>query len=161
MLRIRPATVEDVPALMQMIAEFATFEKLADRLSVTEATMLRDGFGTSPRFRALLPEWDGQLAGYVIYFPFYSSFQGTCLFLEDIYVREQFRGKGIGKLLMQEVAAVAVREGYWGVRWEVLDWNQSAIDFYKKLNADFLDDVKEVLLEKYALRKLAEGAAAR
>jgi GNAT superfamily N-acetyltransferase len=161
MLRIRPATVEDVPALMRMIVEFATFEKLADRLSVTEASVLRDGFGPSPRFHTLLPEWNGQLAGYVIYFPFYSSFQGACLFLEDIYVREQFRGEGIGKLLMQEVAAIAVREGYWGVRWEVLDWNQPAIDFYKMLNADFLDDVKEVVLEKDALRKLAEGAAAR
>jgi GNAT superfamily N-acetyltransferase len=146
---------------MRMIVEFATFEKLADRLSVTEASMLRDGFGPAPRFRTLLPEWNGQLAGYVIYFPFYSSFQGTCLFLEDIYVREEFRGKGIGRLLMQEVAAIAVREGYWGVRWEVLDWNQSAIDFYKKLNAEFLEDVKEVLLEKNALWKLAEGAGPR
>jgi GNAT superfamily N-acetyltransferase len=161
MLRIRTATVEDVPALMQMITEFASFEKLSDRLTVTEASMLRDGFGPSPRFHTLLPEWNGELAGYVIYFPFYSSFQGPCVFLEDIYVRERFRGKGIGKLLMQEVAAIAVREGYWGVRWEVLDWNQWAIDFYKKLDAEFLDDVREVLLEKDALRKLAGNAGTR
>jgi len=161
MLRIRAATVEDVPALMQMISEFATFEKLADRLTVTETSLLRDGFGPSPRFHTLLPEWNGQLAGYVIYFPFYSSFQGRGLFLEDIYVRQEFRGKGIGKLLMQEVAAIAVREGCWGLRWEVLDWNQSAIDFYKKLHAEFLDDVKEVLVEKESLRKLAEGIGAR
>jgi len=160
-LRIRTATVEDVPALMQMISEFATFEKLAHRLSVTEASLLRDGFGPSPRFHTLLPEWNGQLAGYVIYFLFYSSFQGTGLFLEDIYVRDEFRGKGIGRLLMQEVAAIAVREGCWGMRWEVLDWNQLAIDFYKKLDAEFLDDVRGVLLEKEALRKLAERAAAR
>jgi GNAT superfamily N-acetyltransferase len=161
MLQMRTATVEDVPALMQMIVEFATFEHLADRVSVTEASLRRDGFGPSPRFRTLLPEWNGKLAGYVIYFPFYSSFQGHGLFLEDIYVREKFRGKGIGKLLMAEVASIAVREGCWAMRWEVLDWNQSAIDFYKNLNATFMDDWKEVRLEGDALRKLAETAGGR
>jgi GNAT superfamily N-acetyltransferase len=161
MLRIRAATVDDVPAIQRMIVDFATFEKLSHRLTMSEEVLRRDGFGPSPRFRMLLPEWNGELAGYVMFFPFYSSFQGVGLFLEDIYVREEFRGKGIGKLLMAQVAAIALREGCWGMRWEVLDWNKPAIDFYKKLSAEFLDDVSEVLLEREALRKLAEGAAAR
>jgi GNAT superfamily N-acetyltransferase len=159
MLRIRTATVEDVPAIQRMIVEFATFEKLADRVTMNEEVLRRDGFGPSPRFRTLLPEWDGKLAGYAILFPFYSSFQGPGLFLEDIYVRNEFRGKGIGKLLMAEVAAIALRERCWAMRWEVLDWNQPAIDFYKKLSATFLDDWKEVQLEGDALRRLAAGAA--
>src|SRR5258708_546516 len=158
MLRIRAATVEDVPAIRQMIVEFATFERLAQYVTVTEESLRRDGFGPTPRFHTLLPEWDGKLAGYVIYFSFYSSFQGPGLFLEDIYVREEFRGKGIGKLLMAEAAAIALREGYWGVRWEVLDWNQPAIDFYKALGATFPDAWRAALLEGEPLRQLAESA---
>jgi GNAT superfamily N-acetyltransferase len=158
MLRIRALTAQDLPQLREMILEFAAFERLADQVTVTEETLARDAFGTHPRFRAVLPEWNGKLAGYAIYFPFYSSFQGPGLFLEDVYVREEFRGKGIGKVLMAEVAATAVREGLWALRWEVLDWNQPAIDFYKKLGATFLSDWKAVLLEGEALRQLARGA---
>jgi GNAT superfamily N-acetyltransferase len=155
MLRIRAATVNDVPLLKTMIVEFATFERLAHLVNVTEETLARDGFREKPMFRGLLPEWNGEVAGYEFLYDFYSSFQGPGLFVEDIYVREKFRGKGIGKALMAEAAAIALREGYWAMRWEVLDWNQPAIDFYKKLGARFLDDWKEVRLEGDALRKLA------
>lgn len=159
MLRIRAATIEDVPALRRMVVEFATFERLLQYVTVTEESLRHDGFGPTPCFRTLLPEWDGKLAGYVIYFPFYSSFQGPGLFLEDIYVREEFRGKGIGKLLMAEVAAIALREGLGAMRWVVLGWNQPAIDFYKKLGAEPFDDWKEMILDGEPLRRLAEGAA--
>jgi len=141
-----------------MIFEFATFERLAQHVTVTEEELARDGFGAHPRFRVLLPEWDGKPAGYELLYDFYSSFAGRGLFLEDLYVREEFRGKGIGKALLAEAAAIAVREGYWGLRWEVLDWNQPAIDFYMKLGATFLDDWKEVRLDGEALRRLAESA---
>ena len=159
MLRIRAATVDDVPLLKTMIVEFATFERLAHLVNVTEEMLTRDGFGKEPMFRVLIPEWDGEVAGYEFLYDFYSSFEGPGLFVEDIYVREKFRSKGIGKALMAEAAAIAVREGYWAMRWEVLDWNQPAIDFYKKLGARFLDDWKEVRLEGDALRKLAESSA--
>lgn len=158
MLRIRKAVVADVPLLQKMIVEFATFEKLQDHVTVTEESLKRDGFGERPRFHALVPEWDGKAAGYAIYFPFYSSFQGAGLFLEDIYVREEFRGKGVGKALMAEVGAQALREGLWAVRWEVLDWNRPAIDFYKRLGAVFLEDWKEVRIEGEALRRMAGKA---
>jgi GNAT superfamily N-acetyltransferase len=158
MLRIRPATVADVPLLKEMIFEFATFERLAHHVTVTEETLVRHGFGANPRFRVLLPEWDGTPAGYELLYEFYSSFAGPGLFLEDIYVREEFRGKGIGKALMAEAAAIALREGYWGVRWEVLDWNQPAIDFYKVLGATFPDAWRAMLLEGEPLRQLAESA---
>jgi GNAT superfamily N-acetyltransferase len=158
MLRIRAATVDDVPLLKTMIVEFATFERLAHLVNVTEEMLARDGFGERPQFRVLVPEWNGEVAGYELLYDFYSSFEGPGLFIEDIYVRENFRGKGIGKALMAEAAAIALREGYWAMRWEVLDWNQPAIDFYKKLGARFLDDWKEVRLEGEALRKLAESS---
>jgi GNAT superfamily N-acetyltransferase len=161
MLRIRAATVDDVPLLKRMIAEFAAFERLADQVTVTEQTLVRDGFGPQARYRALLPEWDGKAAGYAIFFPFYSSFAGPGLFLEDIYVREGFRGKGIGKAVMTEIAAIALREEFSAVRWEVLDWNQAAIDFYRKLGAIFLDDWKEIRLDGEGLRRLAETAPRR
>jgi GNAT superfamily N-acetyltransferase len=158
MLRIRAATVEDVPLLMQMIVEFATFERLAEHVTVTEEILAREGFSPQPRYRVLLPEWDGKGAGYAIFFPFFSSFAGPGLFLEDIYVREEYRGKGIGQALMAEVAAKAVQEGFSAMRWEVLDWNQPAIDFYKKLGATFLEEWKQVRLDGENLRRLAEGA---
>ena len=110
-------------------------------------------------FRVLIPEWDGEVAGYEFLYDFYSSFEGPGLFVEDFFVRKKFRGKGIGKALMAEAAAIALREGYWAMRWEVLDWNQPAIDFYKKLGARFLDDWKEVRIEGDALRKLAASSA--
>jgi len=154
MLRIRAASIKDVLLLQQMIVEFATFEHLAEHVTVTPETLMRDGFGPQPRFRTLLPEWDGKVAGYAIFYNFYSS-----LFLEDIYVREQFRGKGIGKSLMAEIARITLREGFFAMRWEVLDWNQPAIDFYKKLGATFLDDWKGIRLERDGLRRLAEIVA--
>jgi GNAT superfamily N-acetyltransferase len=156
MFRIRAITVDDVPLLRRMIVEFATFERLAHHVTVTEEMLARDIVGSSPRFRGLLPEWDGQIAGYAIYFNFYSSFEGPGLFIEDIYVREEFRSKGIGKGLMAEAASIALREGLVALRWEVLNWNQPAIDFYKRLGATFLDDWKAVRLEGEGLKRLAE-----
>jgi GNAT superfamily N-acetyltransferase len=155
MLRTRSITIEDVPLLRRMIVEFATFERLADQVTITEEMLARDIVGSSPRFRGLLPEWHGQVAGYAIYFNFYSSFEGPGMFIEDIYVREGFRSKGIGKALMAEIAAIALREGLVALRWEVLDWNRPAIDFYERLGATFLDDWKAVRLEGEGLRRLA------
>ena len=158
MLRIRALTIHDVPLLAEMIVEFARFERLEEYVKVNKETLGRDGFGAQPRFRALLAEWEGKVAGYALHFPFYSSFEGPGLFLEDVYVREEFRGKGIGKALMAEVAATAVREQLLVMRWEVLNWNQSAIDFYAKLGGEILEEWKAVRLEGEALARLAEGA---
>jgi GNAT superfamily N-acetyltransferase len=155
MLHIRSLKPEDVPLLHRMIVEFATYERLAHELSITEETLARDAFGPSPRFRVLVAEWDGEAAGHALFFPVYDSFQGVCLFLEDLYVRERFRGKGIGKGLMSEVAAMALRENFRSLRWGVLGWNQPAIDFYNSLGAVFIKDWKEALLEGEGLRRVA------
>lgn len=157
MLSIRPANAGDVPMLNTLIHEFAEFERLP--IAATEAGLLRDGFSESPKFRVQMAEWDGQSAGYAFFFDYYSSFEGRAgLFLEDIYVRDQFRGKGIGKALLARVAAIAAQQNCFGVRWQVLDWNTPAIEFYKKLGATFLDEWKTISLEGDALARLAGSA---
>lgn len=160
MISIRPATVSDVPLLRSLIRELAEFEREVDSVEITEAQLARDGFGDDPLFRALIAEWDGQTAGYAFYFDFYSTWTGRQLFLEDLFVRPEFRGKAIGKRLLTEVAQIALRAGCSGMRWEVLDWNQGAIDLYRSLGAEFLDGWKLVLLRDEPLRALAEARAA-
>jgi len=152
MLSIRAATVNDVALLKALIFELAEYEQERDQVMITEADLVRDGFGPQPKFRALIAEWDGQAAGYALFFGIYSTWEGRPgLFLEDLFVRQTFRGKGIGKALLANVAGIAKRENCYGVRWEVLDWNQAAIDFYKGLGAEFRDQWKSVLLAGDAL----------
>jgi GNAT superfamily N-acetyltransferase len=158
MLSIRAATVNDVALLKDFIYELAEYEREQDQVVITEADLVRDGFGPQPKFRALIAEWDGRAAGYALFFGFYSTWEGRPgLFLEDLFVRQAFRGKGIGKALLANVAGIARRENCYGVRWEVLDWNQPAIDFYKRLGATFLDQWKSVLLTGEALERAAEA----
>jgi GNAT superfamily N-acetyltransferase len=147
MLIVRSATRNDAPLLTAFIHELAEFERLEHESAVTEEDVLRDGFGERPRFRALLAHWHGKPAGYALFFEFYSSFQGRPgLFLEDIFVRPDFRKHGIGTQLLAAVAKIAWEEDYFCLRWEVLDWNKPAIDFYEKLGAEFLDEWRAVML---------------
>jgi len=103
-LTIRAATITDVPLLTRLIHELAEFERLGHETAITEEDVVRDGFGERPRFRALIAEWDKKVAGYALFFEFYSSFQGRPgLFLEDIFVRADFRQHGIGTTLLAAV----------------------------------------------------------
>jgi len=159
MLNIRPATADDAALLKKMIGELAEFERLSHEVIITENDLLRDGFGTHPKFRAIIAHWNGEPAGYAFIYTSYSTFKGrTGIFLEDLFVRQQFRGKGIGKALLAEVARIAREEKCYGVRWEVLDWNQPAIDFYQSLGAEFRDPWRSVALGGEPLNKLAEKA---
>jgi GNAT superfamily N-acetyltransferase len=158
MLSIRAATVNDVALLKNLICEFAEYERERHLVMITEADLVRDGFGPEPKFRAMIAEWHGQAAGYALFFGFYSTWEGRPgLFLEDLFVRRTSRGKGIGKALLAKVAGIARRENCYGVRWEVLDWNQPAIDLYKTLGATFLDHWKAVVLTGEALERAAEA----
>jgi GNAT superfamily N-acetyltransferase len=158
MLLVRPATLNDVTLLRTLIRELAAFERELDSCKIEEADLARDGFGANPRFRALIAEWDRQPAGYVLFFDYYSTWTGRGLFLEDVFVRDQFRGKGIGKALLSAVARIAVRENCYGVQWEVLDWNERAIGLYKSLGAEFRDRWRPVSITDDALRRLADRA---
>jgi len=159
MLSIRPAAAEDASLLRAMICELADFERELDLVSITEAELLRDGFGADPKFRALIAEWRGQPAGYACFFPFYSTWQGRQLFLEDLFVRPQFRGQGIGRALLSYLANIAMDENCRAMRWEVLNWNKSAVELYKSVGATFVDDWRSVLLPGEGMRRLAEKAA--
>jgi GNAT superfamily N-acetyltransferase len=159
MLSVRPATIDDVGLLRSLIRELAEFEHELDHCVIEEADLARDGFGPNPKFRALVAEWDGKAAGYAIFYNYYSTWAGPGLYLEDVFVRSPFRGKKIGTALLAAVAQIALREKCCGMRWEVLDWNQKAIDLYEALGAEFPTRWRSVLLKGEALRRLAEQAA--
>jgi GNAT superfamily N-acetyltransferase len=159
MLTIRAATIADAALLRRLIWELADYEKEPDQVRTTEADIARDGFSANPQFRALIAEWQGQPVGYALFFNFYSTWRGAGLFLEDLFVRPGFRGRGIGKALFARVARAAEQENHAFIRWEVLNWNQPAIEMYKALGADFLDHWRAVFLEGDGLRKLAEKAS--
>jgi GNAT superfamily N-acetyltransferase len=158
MLSIRLATVNDAGLLVALIRELAEYEKELDAVKITEAKLAQDGFGPDPKFRALIAEWDGQPAGYAFFFGFYSTWTGRHMFVEDLFVRPQFRGKGIGKSLMAKVADISQQENCYAMRWEVLGWNQSSIDVYRSMGAEFLEDWKLMWLTGKPLRELAESA---
>jgi GNAT superfamily N-acetyltransferase len=154
MLSIRPATASDVPLLKSLIHEMAEYER--QPVSITEESLARDGFGPRPQFRALIAEWDGKAAGYAFYFDCYSTFRGRGLFLEDLFVRAEFRGKRVGDALLSRVAAVARDEQCFGIVLNVLEWNRLAIAFFRKHGATFLDDWKTACIDGAALRDFAE-----
>jgi GNAT superfamily N-acetyltransferase len=159
MLSIRLATIKDAALLASMILELAEYEKLAHEAGVTAESIARDGFGPKPKFRAIIADLDGKPAGYAVFFEFYSTFQGRAgLFLEDIYVRPPLRKQGIGQALLNYVARIAWEEDYFCMRWEVLDWNKPAIDFYHRLGAVFLDEWKAVMLIGNPLQAAADSA---
>ncbi|NBP05543.1 MAG: GNAT family N-acetyltransferase [Bacteroidetes bacterium] len=134
---IRSATSADTSAIFSLIKELALYEKAPHEVINTPEKLLNDGFGsTSPLFTAEVAEWkDGSIIGFSLCYIRYSTWKGPVLYLEDLYVQEQYRRYGIGKALFENCIEMAKREGYKRLAWQVLDWNQPAIDFYKKWNA--------------------------
>jgi len=156
-LFIRAAGVKDVPLLLRFSRELAEYERQPGGVVIDEDMLAKDGFGDRPKFRSLIAEWDGQAIGYALFFGIYSTSRGPAIFLEDLFVREAFRGRGIGRALLCQVAQIARQEGSYGIRWEVADWNESAIKFYRSLGAVFFDEWRQVLLEADALNRLANS----
>ena len=156
MLRLRPAKPADVPVILQLVRALAEYERAPEAVVATEQDFLHHGFGPTPRFSVLLAEEDGNVSGFALWFFTFSTWLGKPgLFLEDLFVRPELRGRGIGKALMLELARIAVREGCGRFEWNVLDWNQPSIDFYRSLGARQLDEWVGCRLEGDALRALA------
>ncbi len=156
MLTIRPAEKADIPLILQFIRELAEYEKLLDQAVATEADLLRDGWGPEPKFRCIIAEWDGAPAGFGLYFFNYSTFQGRPgLYVEDVFVRPEFRGRGIGKAIFIQLAQEAVRQNCGRFQWQVLDWNQPAIDFYHSLGAKTMREWLTMRVEGEELQELA------
>jgi len=158
MLLIRPATANDVSSLLAMIRELAEYEREPDAVTTRAEDLARNGFGANPKFRALIAEWNGQIAGFALFFPYYSTWAGPGMFLEDLFIRTPFRRLGIGTALMAAVGRVAVEEGCYGMKWEVLDWNENAIGLYKAMGAEFRESWKSMLLTGESLQLLAKAA---
>ena len=154
---IRSATAADVAQILAFIRALAAFERAPDAVVATEEGLLRDGFGPNPYYSCLIAEHDGQPAGFALFFYNYSTWMGRPgIYLEDLFVLPEFRGLGIGKALLQRVAAVAVEKECGRLNWAVLDWNTPAIDFYGAMGAEFMDEWRLVRLEGEAIKRLAE-----
>jgi len=156
MLSIRPATPADVPTILRFIHELATYEREPDAVVATEADLLRDGWGPTPRFTALIADFDGEAAGFALYFTSYSTWRGHHgIRLEDLYVTPALRGKGIGKALLAKLAAIAVEQGCPRLEWDVLEWNAPAIAVYEAIGANILTEWRIMRLSEESLKILA------
>lgn len=146
---------------MSFIRELAEFEREPSAVRATEENLIRDGFSKSPKFRVIIAESNNKPAGMAFFFHHYSTWQGKHgLFLEDFFVRPQFRRKGVGKALMAHLARIAIAENCYGMRWEVLDWNKTAIDVYQKLGARFREHWRVMQISAEDLKRLSQHSIA-
>ena len=160
MLSIRNATRADASLILDFIHRLAEYEREASAVVATEQDLLRDGFGPDPKYRCVIAEWDGRPAGFAFFFYNYSTWRGRPgLYLEDLFVLPEMRGKGIGKALLQHLAEVAVKEECYGIRWMVLEWNEPALKFYESLGAEILGEWETMLLTGPSLLQLANAEA--
>jgi GNAT superfamily N-acetyltransferase len=156
---IRPATRADIPQILKFIRALAAYERAPEAVTATEADLERDGFGLNPFYFCLIAEHEGRPAGFAFYFFNYSTWLGQPgLYLEDLFIEPDLRGLGIGKALLERVAAIAVEKGCPRLQWAVLDWNTPAIEFYRAMGAEFLDEWRTVRVTGEALEVLAVRA---
>jgi GNAT superfamily N-acetyltransferase len=134
---IRRALKEDCPRLLELVRELALYEKAPDEVTVTLEHFTDSGFGENPVWWAFVAEVDGDVKGFALYYIRYSTWKGQRMYLEDILVTESWRGKGLGKLLFDSLIEEAKEKKLNGIVWQVLEWNEPAINFYKKYNASF------------------------
>ncbi|MGB0402796.1 MAG: GNAT family N-acetyltransferase [Salibacteraceae bacterium] len=134
---IRKGTQTDVPQLLNLIKELAAYENEPDAVTVTEEILLNDGFGEKPAFEFLVAQKGENVVGIALYYYQYSTWKGRSLYLEDVIVKESERMQGIGSMLMNELISISKKEKVKRLDWQVLDWNEPAISFYKKYNTQF------------------------
>ena len=158
-IAIRPALAADVPLILELIRALGDYERLAHEVVATEAGLHEQLFGVRPAAEVLIGELDGMLAGFALFFHNFSTFLGKPgLYLEDLFVRPEHRGAGLGKALMVELARIAVERGCGRFEWSVLDWNQPSIDFYRSLGAVGMDEWTVQRVSGDALQRLASSA---
>jgi GNAT superfamily N-acetyltransferase len=157
MLNIRRATPDDIPLILEFIRELAEYERAPDEAGATPEDLRRDGFSSPPKFYVEIAVWDGEPAGFALWFFNYSTWQGKPgLYLEDLFVRPRFRKQGIGKALLTYLAKVAAQNGCGRYQWQVLDWNTPAIEFYESLGAKVMKEWLTMRMSGQALHELGE-----
>jgi len=157
---IRLAAATDVPVLLSLVRELAEYERLADQVSATEADYHAALFGAGHHALAAVAEVGGETVGYMVWFRSFSTFKARSkLYLEDLYVRPAYRGRGIGKALLADLAARCVAAGLTQVHWQVLDWNTPSIAFYRSLRAEVTGEWLSCTLAGRALVDLARLAS--
>jgi len=155
-LRLRPAVRADVPLILSLIRELATYERDPAAVVATETALERDGFGERPLFQVTIAEWDGEAVGFAFWFFAYSTWRGQpTLYLEDLFVRPEARGRGIGKETMRFLARTALDTGCGRFVWQVLDWNEPSIQFYESLGGEIVREWLTCRIDGQALRALA------
>ena len=132
---IRKGTKSDMPRVLELIKELALYEKAPDEVLISEETLLEDGFGPNKLFDTLIAETDNEIVGMLLYYPVFSTWKGRSIYLEDFVVADSHRRKGIGQLLIDALVQEARSAKAKKIRWQVLDWNSPAIEFYKNINA--------------------------
>jgi GNAT superfamily N-acetyltransferase len=137
MIELRRATQDDIPSILELVNALAVFEKAPEEVTATVQDYIENGFGTNPIFSCFLAYYNGQLAGFSLWYYRFSTWKGKRLYLEDLYVKDDYRGKGIGKQLIEACIEEAKNTNCTGMMWQVLDWNTPAIEFYKRYNASF------------------------
>jgi GNAT superfamily N-acetyltransferase len=157
-LSIRPARPGEASLVFQFVRELAEYEKLEHEVQATEAMIDAALFGEQPRVFCDIAEWDGEPVGFAVWFLNFSTFSGRPgIYLEDIFVRPAFRGRGVGKALMVHLARKCVENGWARLQWSVLDWNTPSIEFYKSLGGVLLDEWTVVRVSGDALTRLAKA----
>ncbi|MHB1307734.1 MAG: GNAT family N-acetyltransferase [Limisphaerales bacterium] len=155
-LEIRPATADDAPIILELIRGLAEYEHLSHQVVATEVTLRESLFGPQPGAEAVLGLIDGQPAGFALFFHNFSTFLARRgLYLEDLFVKPEFRGGGLGEALLRHLARLAVERNCGRFEWSVLDWNEPAIGFYRKLGATVLPDWRICRVTDEALTQLA------
>ncbi len=159
-LSIRPARPGEAGLVLSLVRELAVYEKLEDEVVATDAMMDEALFGKHPRAFCDIAEWNGEPVGLTVWFYNFSTFSGRCgIYLEDLYVREELRGKGIGKALLVRLAKRCADENLSRLEWSVLDWNTPSIDFYKAMGAELLDEWTTCRVSGHALTALGGQGA--
>ncbi|MHB1088922.1 MAG: GNAT family N-acetyltransferase [Acidimicrobiales bacterium] len=157
-MHIRFATPLDVPVITQFIRELAHYERSADQVTVTDDDVALALFGESPHVFCHVVELDDEIVGFAVWFLNFSTWLGTPgLYLEDLFVREHVRGRGVGTALMRELARLCIERGYSRFQWWVLDWNEPSIEFYRSIGAVAMDEWTVFRLSGSALTTFAES----
>ena len=156
-IQIRRAVKEDCPRLLELIRELADYERAPDEVIVTLEHFTNSGFGPHPVWWAFVAGVEGKVEGFALYYIRYSTWKGQRMYLEDLIVTEKMRGKGLGKLLFDRLLEEVKEKNFQGMVWQVLDWNEPAINFYRKMGADILSDWRVCRMDEGRIARLADS----